>query len=101
MELGSDAYRFAEGAISDEEAASVIYRDAIEQFAEAYSLHPKNHEAEAALRSSLDLLGDRLEKANSALRKEALVTLQDYKENQFPALRRYAPLDQTIADLDK
>lgn len=69
----------------------VLYHDVILGYSQAYDLHPRNAEADTALRRALDELSRRLATADPATRREALAVLQEY-QGRFPALARYEPM---------
>lgn len=97
MSEGDYAYEFGTSRLTGNEALSAIYRDALEQYVTAYLVHPRNPDADAALRRSLDFLADKLSRADAATRAEALAVLQSYQANQ--PLSAYKPLAKAIESL--
>lgn len=95
MKQGDYAYAFATGTLQGDEALAALYRDAILQYAEAYSLHPRNETADAALRRALGSLESQAQQADADQRAEARAVLQDY-QRQYPELANYRPLQQAI-----
>jgi serine/threonine protein kinase len=95
---GDYAYTFGTEKLAGGEALSALYRDAMSQYVEAYVLHPKNREADQALRRTVQALDKRLENADAATRSEARAVLNAYIE-QHSELARYSPLLDLIARL--
>ena len=60
MELGDYAFQAGTGSLDGSEALALLY-DAVSQYCEAYSLHPKNPDAEAALDRALAAFGAQLQ----------------------------------------
>jgi serine/threonine protein kinase len=98
MQAGDYAYRFATTEAQGAEAVQAIYRDALSEYATAYALHPRNAEADAALQRSLDYLGEHLPAQTPAVRGEARVVLDGYRE-QYQELAKYGPLEDLLAQL--
>jgi serine/threonine protein kinase len=96
MQQGDYAYRFGTTELTGAEAAAALYRDALAKYAEAYALHEKNRDADAALRRSLDVLGEQLKEADPLVKHEARCALEGYRK-QYKELAKYQPLDRLIA----
>jgi serine/threonine protein kinase len=100
MEEGDYAFRFATTELAGDEALAAIYRDAVENYAEAYALHPRNPDADAALRRSLDFLSANLGAADREVRDEAIAVLKD-DQRRFEVLATYEPLQRAIDDITR
>jgi serine/threonine protein kinase len=98
MQQGDYAYRFGTTELTGAEAAAALYRDALAKYAEAYALHEKNPDADAALRRSLATLGEQLEDADPLVRHEARCALEGYRR-QYKELAKYKPLDRLITGI--
>jgi serine/threonine protein kinase len=98
MQEGDYAYHFATTKLEGAEAAAAIYRDAIASYAEAYHLHPKNADADDALRRSLAFLVDRSHEMDYDLKAEAKAVLEDYRV-RYKELAKYEPLDRAVEKL--
>jgi serine/threonine protein kinase len=97
MELGDYAYRAGTGTLAGSEALALLY-DAIAQYAEAYTLHPRNPEASQALARGLEQFAARLEGADPAVRRQARESLEGLLQQQ-PALAQHASLVDLIEEL--
>lgn len=98
MELGDYAFRAGTGSLEGPEALALL-SDSVSQYCEAYSLHPKNPDAKAALESALGAFGAQLEGATPEVRADARAGLQALIE-RHPVLAQHAPLVEMIEELD-
>jgi serine/threonine protein kinase len=99
MSQGDDGFKYGTTVLHGAEAASALYKDAISEYAKAYQLHPKNLDADRALRRSFDALKEQLSVADSSTRIEAREVLKSYTRT-YQALSRYPPLTDLIASLE-
>jgi serine/threonine protein kinase len=99
MTDGDYAYEFATETLQGSEALAAMYRDAVPQYVEAYALHPKNPDADAALRRSLSFLDKHLPAADPLVRAEAAAVLRSH-QTQHTSLAKYPPLEQLLENLD-
>lgn len=99
MASGDRAYEAATTVLTGPEALAAVYQDALGQYAAAYELHPKNPQADAALRRALEFVSDHAEGADPAVREEARNFLADLRV-QHRSLAKYPPLEGAIGRLD-
>jgi len=97
MDLGEYALQAGTGSLDGPEALALLY-DAISQYAEAYSLHPRNPDAKAGLDRALAAFGTELEEAPPATRAEARAGLQALLD-RHPALAQHKALADLIDEL--
>jgi serine/threonine protein kinase len=99
MAEGDRAYAAATQVLAGDEALAAVYQDALGRYAAAYDLHPRNREADAALKRSLGFLDERLDSAEPVVRDEAHGFLLDLQRNH-KSLAKYAPLDELVRQTD-
>lgn len=99
MSEGDDALDFGTRRATGQEAASALYREAFGSYASAYALHPKNPEANAGMRKTLDALSKQLKTAGRETRAEARAVLAEYS-TRYTVLSRYAPLNKLLSELE-
>ena len=97
MELGDYAFQAGTVSLDGSEALALLY-DAVSQYCQAYSLHPKNPDAEAGLDRALAAFGAQLQGAIPAVRADARAGLTSLLE-RHPELAQHAPLADLIRDL--
>jgi serine/threonine protein kinase len=97
MELGDYALQAGTSSLEGQEALALLY-DSISQYSDAYALHPRNPDAEAALERALTAFRARLEDAAPGVRADARSGLQALVE-RHAALAQYEPLTHLIDDL--
>jgi hypothetical protein len=95
MAQGDRAYQAATTVLGGAEALAAVYQDALVQYAAAYQLHPKNPQADAALRRSLGFLAERLDDAPPLVQQEAHQFLLDLQRDH-PSMAKFGPLDDLI-----
>jgi serine/threonine protein kinase len=100
MRDGGSAFKIA-AELEGAEATNVLCVDAIPNYAQAYALHPKNPEADAALEKSLATLSQRLETESADARTQARDQLEDIVEQHARTLGSYEPLTDLIESLRK
>jgi serine/threonine protein kinase len=99
MSEGNDALDFGTTRVTGPEATSALYREAFGSFASAYALHPKNPEADAGMRKTLDALSKQLQTADADTRTEARAVLAEYS-SRYTVLSKYGPLNKLLRELD-
>lgn len=95
MVLGDEAYAFATAADSPHEALQVILGDAISQYALAYTIHPKNRDASAALRKSIGQVSDTAKALGAEDREQVRLVLEKLRKD-YTILSEYPPLIKAI-----
>ena len=98
MDLGDYAYRAGTQSLTGAEALGVLF-DAISQYCDAYALHPKNPDAERALKQALEVFGKRLDGADAAFRADARAGLQSLQQ-RHRVLAQFRPLVALIDELE-
>jgi serine/threonine protein kinase len=98
MMQGDDAYNDAINELDGFDALLTVYEAALSNYARAYALHPKNPEADAALRRSIEFLSKHVEDTDLSVRQDVLGVLEDYRA-QNAALADYRPLERLIEQL--
>lgn len=98
MDLGDYAYRAGTEALAGSEALALLY-DAVAQYAEAYTLHPRNPEATQALARGLETFAARLEGADPAVRAQARESLEGLLQQQ-PALAQHRSFVDLVEELE-
>jgi hypothetical protein len=97
MDLGQYALKAGTTTLDGAEALALLY-DAISQYADAYSLHPRNPEAKAGLDRALAAFGAGLAQAAPDVRAEARAGLETLLE-RHPALAQHKALSDLIDEL--
>jgi serine/threonine protein kinase len=97
MGLGDYALQAGTGSLDGSEALALLF-DAVSQFSEAYSLHPRNPDAKAALDRALAAFGAQLKGATPEVRADARAGLQSLLE-RHPELEQLAALADLVDDL--
>jgi serine/threonine protein kinase len=98
MELGNYALiESGTGTLEDSEALDLLY-DSVLQFSEAYSLHPRNPDAEAGLDRALAAFGAKLEGAAPEVRAGARASLETLL-TRHPALAQHGRLAKLVEEL--
>jgi serine/threonine protein kinase len=90
MDLGDYALQAGTGSLDGSEALALLF-DAVSQFSEAYSLHPRNPDAKAALDRALAAFGAQLKGATPEVRADARAGLRSLLE-RHPELAQHAAL---------
>jgi serine/threonine protein kinase len=98
MRDGADLWKFVQQNPNDSLAVSVAC-EAVQSFAKAYQVHPRDPEAARALREGLDFLSGKMGHADPEIRHGVRTILQTIPE-QSPALKAYGPLMVLIGDLN-
>jgi hypothetical protein len=97
MELGDYALQAGTGSLDGAEALALL-SDAISNYAEAYSLHPRNPDAKAGLDRALAAFRTELDGAQPATRAAARATLQALLD-RHAALAQHKSLTDLIDEL--
>ena len=97
MELGDYALENGTTALDGPEALALL-SDAISNYSEAYSLHPRNPDAKAGLDRALAAFRAELEGTTPETRAAARATLQAMLD-RYPALAQHKALADLIGEL--
>jgi hypothetical protein len=95
---GDYAYQFGTDTLTGTDALNALARDAVGQYVRAYSLHPRNAEADQKLRAALAAVEDAVQHSPPSVQMETRRVLQGYVDEQI-ALRQYGPLKDLIDSL--
>ncbi len=98
VDNGDYAYEYGTTRLTGPDALNALVRDALSQYARAYSLHPKNPEVDEKLKASLEAIDAAVGTESVEVRRDTRDVLVGYATDHT-ALAQYPPLKALINDL--